>query len=214
METAAIEYRKRVLATILSEMAQRRAPTPGELATFPVLRDGPVAEAVADLVRIGAVVTDARGTLLAAYPLSSVPTSHSVEFGSEALWANCAIDALAVPAMVGRRGTVRSRCAHCGAAITVDVDGANVFDASPGGIVVVYGRLADRHDRSSLEASCPFINFFCSLDHAHAWERPNSWQGKIMPLNEALAFAVDRFRPIIEIYSSYRRSCRTNLIAP
>ena len=71
---------------------------------------------------------------------------------------------------------------------------------------IIYGGLADCSDRPSLEARCPFINFFCSIEHAQAWQRPQTWQGRVMPLEEALVVAVERFRPIIEMYASYHPS--------
>ncbi len=124
-----------------------------------------------------AVVHDSNGVLFAAYPLSAVPTRHVVDLGFAAPWANCAIDALAVPAMVGQKGTVRSRCVRCDGQIVVEMGGASVRLAYPADIVVAYGGLADCSDQPSVETRCPFINFFCSLEHAQAWRAPAAWQG-------------------------------------
>jgi hypothetical protein len=193
---------ERLLTAILSELAQRHAVTPAGLRRLTGLGDR-VDEAFADLVRTGAVVVNGEGAIVAAYPLSAVPTGHVVELGALAPWANCAIDALAVPMMVGRRGTVRSACAHCGSPVVVEVDGSTIRAAHPAEAVVAHGRLTDCGDRPSLEVSCPFINFFCGREHAEAWQRPKSWQGRIIPLHEAAALAVDRFQPIIQIYQRH-----------
>ncbi len=194
---------RRVLAVVLFELVHRRILERERLGVLTGLREDAVGEALTELARVGAVVMDGGGRLVAAYPLSAVPTAHTVEFESSAPWANCAIDALAVPMMVGQRGRVVSTCAHCGAPVSVEVNGRAVPDAQPIGVVVAYGRLADCGDRPSLEVSCPYINFFCSVEHATAWQRPQTWQGRIVPVREALAMAVESFRPIIEIYAHH-----------
>ncbi len=191
---------QRVLAAILSEVVHRRVPGRERRGALTGLSEDAVGESLADLGRAGAVVLDDNGRLVAAYPLSTVPTMHTVELGSSVPWANCAIDALAVPMMVGRRGRIVSKCAHCASGISLSVEGRTLLEVQPSSVVVVYGRLADCGDRPSLEVSCPYINFFCSEEHAVAWQRPKAWQGRIVSMQEALALAVDWFSPVIEIY--------------
>ena len=43
-------------------------------------------------------------------PFSGVPTQHVVETGTVTYFANCAWDALGIPAALGAPATVRSRC--------------------------------------------------------------------------------------------------------
>ena len=43
-------------------------------------------------------------------PFSGVPTQHSVTSGGVSYFANCAWDALGIPAALHRAGTVHSRC--------------------------------------------------------------------------------------------------------
>jgi hypothetical protein len=52
--------------------------------------------------------------ILMAHPFSSVPTAYVVRSGGRAFWANCAWDALAIPAMLGADASVDARCADCG----------------------------------------------------------------------------------------------------
>ncbi len=195
--------RHRVLAAILSELVHRERPTRERIQELTGLNEREVDEALIALTQTRVVVHDGDGILVAAYPLSAVPTRHIVELGFAAPWANCAIDALAVPRMVGRKGTVRSRCAHCDEPIVVEVEGTRVHRAQPVGITIAYGGLADCSDRPSIESRCPFINFFCSLEHAQAWQPPVAWQGQLMTLDEAVTFAVEHFRPVIEVYNRY-----------
>lgn len=49
-------------------------------------------------------------TIRMAPPFSGVPTQHVVEVGQQAYFANCAWDALGIPAALHREGVVHSRC--------------------------------------------------------------------------------------------------------
>ncbi len=196
-------FHHRVLAAVLNELVHRRRPTRDTLQELSGLSEKDVDEAMLALRQARAVVHDNNDVLVAAYPLSAVPTRHIVDLGFAAPWANCAIDALAVPAMVGQKGTVRSRCLYCDEQIVVEMGGASVRRAYPVGVVVAYGGLTDCADQPSVETRCPFINFFCSLEHAGAWRPPAAWQGRLMSINEAVAYAVEHFRPLIEVYSRY-----------
>jgi len=62
------------------------------------------------------------GEILMANPWSAVPTSYAVEAGGKSWWANCAWDALAIPAAMGVRGKMITSCACCGEAMTAEVE--------------------------------------------------------------------------------------------
>jgi alkylmercury lyase-like protein len=66
-------------------------------------------------------------TIRMAPPFSGVPTQHVVEAGGVAYHANCAWDALGIPAALGRTATVRSRCEQSLEPLRLDVT-----DAGPG----------------------------------------------------------------------------------
>lgn len=53
-----------------------------------------------------------RATIRMAPPFSGVPTQHQVTVGGIRYYANCAWDALGVPAALKRPGHVRSECAQ------------------------------------------------------------------------------------------------------
>ncbi len=188
---------RKLQAHILHALLQNRSPDRIEL-----LRNGVAAAtrpAWEDLVHSGAVVVNESGRVVAAYPLSATPTRHIVEVEPFKAWANCAIDALAVPRMVGRSGRITSECAHCGIAITIAVVDQTVL-GTPADVIVGHGGLADCCDRPAIEARCPYINFFCGMEHADLWVRPGSWVGEFLSLPRAAAVAADRFRPIIDAY--------------
>ena len=54
-------------------------------------------------------------------PFSGVPTQHVVEAGDVTYFANCAWDALGIPAALGMPATVRSRCEQSFESLRLDV---------------------------------------------------------------------------------------------
>lgn len=60
-----------------------------------------------------------------AMPFSAEPTSFRVTAVGRTWWANCAWDALGIPAMLNCDGRIDATCGDCGAELRVDViDGA------------------------------------------------------------------------------------------
>jgi hypothetical protein len=54
-------------------------------------------------------------------PFSGVPTQHVVESGGRTYFANCAWDALGIPAALHREAVVRSRCGQTGEPLRLQV---------------------------------------------------------------------------------------------
>lgn len=70
-----------------------------------------LAEAYADLAKRRLLVLESDGlTIRMAPPFSGVPTQHRVGVDGVDYFANCAWDALAIPAALHRPGVVYSRC--------------------------------------------------------------------------------------------------------
>lgn len=188
MKSAGATDARNLQAEILHALLRGRAPDLTELqqnrSPDEVLRGWN------ELVQRGAVVLGGSGKVVAAYPLSAIQTKHRVEVGPFTAWANCAIDALAVPHMVGQSARIISECAHCGTEIIIEVEGETVRGV-PADTVVGYGGLADCCDRPAIEARCPYINFFCNMEHAGFWTRPDSWVGEFLSLPQAAAIAAE-----------------------
>jgi hypothetical protein len=53
------------------------------------------------------------GEIWMAHPFSAVPTPYRVKTASRGYWANCAWDALSIPAMLGVDATVDAQCPEC-----------------------------------------------------------------------------------------------------
>jgi hypothetical protein len=105
------------------------SPTPHDLAEVAAADGVEVHQAMRRLAEEDLVALDNRGRLLAAYPFSPAPTAHVVRIGGVRTYAMCAIDALGVPAMVGRDATITSTDTHTGRPIVVTVvAGRAAFD--------------------------------------------------------------------------------------
>jgi Alkylmercury lyase len=63
-------------------------------------------------------------------PFSVIPTPHVVEAAGRPWYANCAWDALGVPAALRADGVVRSACADCGEPLELEVRGGRLARGS------------------------------------------------------------------------------------
>jgi hypothetical protein len=99
-----------------------RKPSPEDVAK----RAGTgVANALGAYPRLRAqrvLVLEADGaSIRMAPPFSGIPTQHRVDVGHVHYFANCAWDALAIPAALHRPGTVMSRCEQSGEPLHLEV---------------------------------------------------------------------------------------------
>ena len=99
-----------------------RAPTADEVAEHLGEPAVGVAASWRRLHDAHALVLNAAGTdLRMANPFSAVPTAHRVEAGGRWWYANCAWDALGIPAALGTDGRVESSCPDCGEPLSLAV---------------------------------------------------------------------------------------------
>ena len=85
-------------------------PSPEEIAAAVGGDVATVLQAFRRLRRQRVLWLETDGTIRMAPPFSGVPTQHVVEAGDVRYFANCAWDALGIPAALGRPAVVRSRC--------------------------------------------------------------------------------------------------------
>lgn len=156
--------------------------------------------ALARLAEVGALYL-ADGTVVAAYPISGVPTRHRLSLSGSIAYANCAVDALAVPSMVDEPVDIDSGCADCGAAITVRMNGARTVAAHPQSTVVFYLARDCCEPGPAVLTRCPDINFFCEADHAARWQAAHPERsGTVLDLAQAAVRARERFSPVICVF--------------
>jgi hypothetical protein len=88
-----------------------RGPDPAEVASRARLNVDQVLAAYRSLREQRLLLLEPDGsTIRMAPPFSGVPTQHRVELDHVQYFANCAWDALGIPAALHKAGTVRSRC--------------------------------------------------------------------------------------------------------
>jgi ribonuclease HI len=106
-----------------------RAPDLGTIADAVQADQRLVLSALRKLVAAHALVMAPASTnIWMAPPFSAVPTMYPVKAGGKTYWANCAWDAAGVMSLVGD-GETRTRCADCGAVVTMEVrDGRMIGD--------------------------------------------------------------------------------------
>lgn len=141
----------------------------------------------------GLVIRDAAtGALIAVYPFSGVPTPHRVTVaGAQPVYAMCAVDALGIPAMLGRDAVVESCDPLSGVPVRVAVrDGAAHWD--PPGAVVAY--CARRDVGATADPGCEAINFFEAAASAADYLRAHpEIAGRVASQAEAIAIGRRQF---------------------
>jgi hypothetical protein len=110
-------------------------------------------------------------------------TAHRVKIsGGPEVTANCAVDALGIPAMIGRDVEVHSTDPLSREAITaVSRDGE--WTTEPATAVVFVG--SNGSTSRVTESCCPAINFFSNADNARAYQRRRLLEGDVMSVAEA-----------------------------
>jgi hypothetical protein len=91
-----------------------QAPPVGQLAAELGTTEHRVASALRALFDAHEIAVHEGGSVWMANPFSAVPTSYPVETPTMTCWANCAWDALGVPAILGTDGWIRTECAQSG----------------------------------------------------------------------------------------------------
>ncbi len=149
--------------------------------------------ALGALAARGLVICDgATGALIAVHPFSGVPTPHRVAVtGAQPVYAMCAVDALGIPAMLGRNAVVESRDSLSGVPVRVKVrDGAAHWD--PPGAVIVY--CERRGVGPTANPCCGAINFFESAASAAAYLRARpEIAGRVVSQAEAIEIGRRQF---------------------
>ena len=127
-------------------------------------------EVLAELDREDFLTLGAGGTIRAAYPFSATQTPHRVRIagGAEA-WSMCAIDALGIPAMLGRNVVITSADPVTGEPVTVTAGPDRTTVWEPRGAVVFVGRRGCSGPAATV--CCDALNFFTSTASARTWAR-------------------------------------------
>jgi hypothetical protein len=103
-------------------MDTTRAPSASDLAAA---LGQPVPSIERSLLRLAAhhhlVLAPGAMSLWMAHPFSVIPTEFPVDAGPDRYWANCAWDALGIPAVLQRETWTQTRCAETGVPIAFGI---------------------------------------------------------------------------------------------
>lgn len=101
---------------------EARAPAPSALAPRLAIPVADVEAAFARLRQNRVLWLEAGGeTIRMAPPFSGIPTQHRVAVAGKQYFANCAWDALGIPAALKTAGTAYSRCEQSGEPLVLEV---------------------------------------------------------------------------------------------
>lgn len=144
----------------------------------------PVAEVLRDLATEDFLTLDQNGEIRALYPFSVPASRHRVRVAAGPdVWAMCALDALGIPAMLGRAVGIDTTDPITAQAITVHV-GLDGAVRGPDDSVMFLGRRGCLE--SAEQACCDLINFFGSRHSAARWAALNTdARGELMGLEAA-----------------------------
>lgn len=200
-----------VRVAVLVHALRGRAATAQSLGAETGMRGDGIAAALAALHETGALYLR-DGTVVAAYPFSLVPTGHRVTIGGVTAYANCAVDALAIPPMVDEPAQVASGCGRCGTSITVAMRGERVVRCEPAAPVVFYPEKECCAPGPAVLTRCPHIQLFCGRDHALRWQAAHpELRGAVLDLAAAAAFSREHFSKTI---AAVRRSAGRSAVRP
>jgi hypothetical protein len=103
-------------------LTEEEPPTLRQIASALEVSSDLIAQALERLARARSLVLRPGTTeILMAMPLSADPTPFEVSAGGHTWWANCAWDALGVPAMLNCDARISAPCADCGEPLAVRV---------------------------------------------------------------------------------------------
>ena len=124
MDALDLQIRSHVYSAFVSE---GRARTTAETAAALGHTEGEVATAYRRLHDAHALVLHAGTTEIRMLnPFSAVETTHRVEAAGRSWFANCAWDALGIPAALHTDGSVSSECPDCGEPLSLEVRGGEL----------------------------------------------------------------------------------------
>ncbi len=124
MDELDLRIRNHVYASFMRDGV---AQTPEVSAAALALDEETVAESYRRLHDSHALVLDPDGTEIRMLnPFSAVETPHRVQVGGREWFANCAWDALGIPAALHADGRIESACPDCGEHLGLEVRGGEL----------------------------------------------------------------------------------------
>jgi hypothetical protein len=127
-----------------------------------------VDDALSRLVRKRRVRRDGAGAVIAARGLMIEQSRHRLITGHGAVYTQCSVDAIGIPAALGLEATVEDHCALCSGLIEVGVRSGDVASVNPPDAILLMAQADDCRD-GEIPRMCTETNLFCSAQHARVW---------------------------------------------
>src|SRR4051794_38459379 len=172
---------QRIRADVFATFAaERRPPSPAELAARLGLGAGQVDAGLRELHDAHALVLTAAGDgIRMAHPFSAWPMGFVLRDGDRFWWGGCAWDSFGIMAALGRPLEVTTACPACAATLRYSAP-----PDAPAGLVVRLPRPAAEW-WDDVVATCSDIRTFCSPEHVREWvERTGSPAGATVQLEQ------------------------------
>ncbi len=161
---------ERVLAEVFWQLlAGKPVPAAGLSSALGLSAEG-VEETLAALEAKRSLRRDETGAIVAARGLMISPSSHRLTTQPGSIFTQCAVDAVGIPAALGLEATVEDQCARCGSPIEAIVRRSGDVAVHPATAVIVMAQ-PDSRVEEGIPRVCRETNFFCSREHAEAWQR-------------------------------------------
>ncbi len=169
---------------VLLHLAENgHGPSQEQIADWATEVDVEARSAVAQLAGAELLFTDPDGHVIGGVPFAGKVTAHQVRIGDgPVVFANCAIDALGISAMLGADTDLTSVDPHTGDTVTARSRNEQWSWQPPASVVFLGsagpGRVTD--------TCCPVINFFAAADNALTYQRDHHLQGTVLTFGEAV----------------------------
>jgi len=172
-----------VMVALFRQLAKGAPVAHSELADS---AGGTVAEIEAALAKVPVLEYADDGRIVGA-ALTLRETPHAFEVEGRRLYTWCALDALFLPAILGRRCQVRSSCPATGEPVRLDVSADGIVEAAPATAALSAPLAASPKDlRACL---CRRARFFTSPAAAERWIADDAGSLAVVDVNDAFQLA-------------------------
>ena len=187
---------KRLHQQILINLAVHGVP-PADSVMTEILGDEDLSLSLRQLGKLDLIVlNDNKNTVLGAYPLTSEVTPHRLQIGQHAIYAMCALDAVAVAPMFATEVKITSRCHVSAEPVSIHMQGESVKACEPSTVMI--GVRWQMPTNVAAHSMCLQMIFLKDKKTAKRWQGEEEDVMSLFSLPEAIAFAAGFFLPLLQ----------------
>ncbi len=177
----------------------------GKAASLPQLLevDAAASSHLQKLAQLDMLTLDSAGNVSGCYPFTMEQRVHRIQLNGYQVHAMCALDALAPAAMFECATVVDSECAVTGEAVHIELDNQQLLNAEAvAGLQFGINWMAANSCCSCSDSLCTEMVFLKDLASATGWQDEDPENREIFDLEQAIAFSVGLFKPMMSRVSS------------